>query len=226
MIATGALPLVLWLSPNFPVGAFAYSHGLEWACESGDVRDAADLADWLGTLLRQGAPRNDAILLSEAFRATARRDGGALREIGELALALATSGERRLETVAQGNAFRLAVANTWPCAALDLIGPALAPDIAYPVALGAAAAGHDLPLDATLDLFVLGFVQNGVSAALRLGVVGQTDGQKVLAALLPAVPEVARACQDAGLDDLGTSAFRGDLASIRHETQYSRLFRS
>jgi urease accessory protein len=220
------LPLAVWFSPMFPVGAFAYSHGLEWAHEAGDISNADDLRDWLATLVRRGALHNDAVLLGAAYRAAVQGDAQRLAEINGLALAMATSRERRLETATQGNAFLLAIGKSWPCATLDLLGEASGEDVAYPVAVAITAAGHNLPLDATLDMFCLGFVSNLVSAAIRLGIVGQTDGQNVIVALMPIIRETARDCAGKDLDDLGGSAFRSDLASLKHETQYTRLFRS
>lgn len=214
------LPLSIWLSPAFPVGAFAYSHGLEWAVECGMVRDAASLREWSCDLLAHGSARNDAILLAEAWRGA--RDPARLANVHELALALAPSRERRLETSAQGAAFVTAIRAAWPCGTLD----ALDGDVAYPVALGAAAAGHDLPLLPTLEQFLLAFVANLVSAAVRLGPIGQTDGQRVTAALLPLIRETALFAHDSTLDELGSATLASDLASMQHETQYSRLFRS
>jgi urease accessory protein len=218
------LPLAVWFSPMFPVGAFAYSHGLEWAQEAGDITDADDLRDWLTTLVQRGTLHNDAIVLGEAYGAALQEDAQRLAEINELALAMATSRERRLETATQGNAFLLAIKKSWPCENLDLLDAS--EDVAYPVAVALATAGHNLPFDATLDMFCLGFVSNLVSAAIRLGIIGQTDGQRVLAALVPIIRETARERAGNDLDDLGGSAFRSDLASLCHETQYTRLFRS
>jgi urease accessory protein len=220
------LPLAIWFSPMFPVGAFAYSHGLEWAQEAGDIADADDLHDWLATLVQRGALHNDAILLAAAYRGAIERDADRLAEVNELALAMATSRERRLETATQGNAFLLAIRKSWPCASLDLLGETGEEDVAYPIAVAIAAAGHQLPLHATLDMFCLGFVSNLVSAAIRLGIIGQSDGQSVIAALIPIIRETAQSCASKCLDDLGGSAFRSDLASLQHETQYTRLFRS
>jgi urease accessory protein len=218
------LPLAVWFSPMFPVGAFAYSHGLEWAHEAGDISNADDLRDWLTTLAQRGALHNDPIVLGAAYRAALQGDAQRLAEINELALAIATSRERRLEAATQGNAFVLAIRKSWPCASLDLMPESQ--DVAYPIAVALAAAGHRLPLDATLDMYCLGFVSNLVSAAIRLGIIGQTDGQRVLAALMPIIRETARECAGKDLDDLGGSAFRSDIGSLRHETQYTRLFRS
>ena len=218
------LPLAIWFSPMFPVGAFAYSHGLEWAHEAGDLADADDLRDWLETLVERGALHNDAILLGEAYRAAMQSDACRLANVNELALAMATGRERRLETTTQGNAFMLAIRKSWLCASLDLLEAS--EDVAYPVAAALAAAGHDLPLDATLDMYCLGFVSNLISAAIRLGIIGQSDGQRVIAALIPTIRATAQACASKTLDDLGGAAFRSDLASLKHETQYTRLFRS
>ncbi len=220
------LPLLVWLSPSFPVGAFAYSHGLEWAQEAGDIRDAASLSEWLRDLLAFGAARNDAVLFVEAYRSAQSGDGARLSAAAELALALATSSERRLETVTQGDAFLLAIAKSWPCEAVARFRADRSGSTPYPVAVAVAAAGHRIPLSESLSAFVLGFVANLVSAAVRLGIVGQTDGQRVIAGLMPAIGELAAFAETSTLDDLGGAAFRSDLAALRHETQYTRLFRS
>lgn len=220
------LPLMVWLSPSFPVGAFAYSHGLEWAFESGDLHDAATLRDWLDALVSHGSLRNDLILFACAARAIETREDAALIEVAELALALANSAERRLETVTQGNAFVSALRAAWPCAAIERLKAVWDADVAYPVAVAVASAGHILPLPAALEAYGLAFVANLVSASVRLGIVGQTDGQKITAGLVPALQEAADAAGSATLDDLGGCTLRSDIASLRHETQYSRLFRS
>ncbi|MDU0341721.1 urease accessory protein UreF [Bosea rubneri] len=220
------LPLMIWLSPSFPVGGFAYSHGLEWAFEVGDLTEAQGLEDWLGVLVEHGSLRNDLILFAAAWRASGDGDGKGLGEVAELALALANSAERRLETVTQGNAFIAAIAASWPCASVDALKAAWPGDVAYPVAVAVAGSGHGLPLLPSLEAFSLAFVANLVSAAVRLGIVGQTDGQRVTAGLAPLLRSAATRAEAAALDALGSCAFRSDLASLRHETQYSRLFRS
>ncbi len=171
-----------------------------------------------------GAPRADAILFASAFRAAEVPDWPALIETNALAAALCLSAERRLETTAQGAAFVKAARVSWDCEPLQRLG---AHDpIAYPIAVAAAAAGHGLPLQASLDAFALALVANGVSAVVRLGPIGQSDGQAVLAALIPEIRSLTRAAALTDLTDLGGGAFRSDIAAMRHETQYSRLFRS
>ena len=169
MADAGLLVLQVWLSPAFPVGAFAYSHGLEWAVETGQVSDAASAQAWIADLLDHGSGRNDAVLLAAAYRAAESADRAALRRAAELALALQPSGERRLEATAQGNAFMIAVRSAWPCAAVDAFAADWTDDVAYPVALGVAAAGHGAPLAAVLEAALLAFVGNLVSAVVRLG---------------------------------------------------------
>ncbi len=220
-----SLPLFIWLSPSFPVGAFAYSHGLEQAVETGDIADAASLQMWIHDLLHHGSGRNDCVLLVEAWSAARVKDFDRLRAVNELALALAPSAERYLETRSQGNAFVLAIASAWPCPMLDELKRADG-DVAYVVALATAASVHQCPLRATLEAALLAFVANLVSAAVRLGPIGQTDGQKIIAACVADVRAIAEQAETSSLADLGGSSLRADLLSMRHETQYSRLFRS
>jgi len=207
------LTLTQWLSPAFPVGAFSYSHGLEWAVEAGEVTDAPSFQDWLAAILNDGAGRNDAILLVAAYRA----HGTALPEINALSRALAPSRERLMETGQQGAAFANTASDIWPVSL---------PGLTYPVAVGAAARAMGLPLAQTLAMYLHGFAGNLTSAAIRLVPLGQTAGQAVLAALAPVCSEIAEQAQAQTLDDLGSCAFMADIASMKHETQYTRLFQS
>ena len=220
--------LLAWLSPSFPVGAYTYSHGLEWAIEDGTVADAGDLLAWLGEVLVHGGGRNDAVLFAHAWRAAADDDQGRLRDVADLAAALQPSKERHLETTAQGSAFLRAVLAAWPNERLETLAEGLGVDaeLAYPVAVAMAAAAHDIPLAPSLVAYLGGFVANIVSAGVRAIPIGQTDGQKTVAALGPVTEAVAMFAVTAGLDELGGIALRADIASMKHETQYTRLFRS
>jgi urease accessory protein len=220
------LPLLAWLSPSYPVGAYAYSHGLEWAVEAGDVADERSLAEWLSDVIEHGAGRNDAILLAHAHRAACAGDLGALAEANDLALALAPSRELRLETSQQGRSFLDATLAAWATLALADLAAALTAEVAYPIAVGTCAAAHEVPLAPTLEGYLLAFVQNLVSAAVRLAPIGQTGGTRVVAGLAPTVGALAAAVPDLTLDDIGGATFRADLGSFLHETQYTRLFRS
>jgi urease accessory protein len=218
--------LLAWLSPSYPVGAFSYSSGIEWAVEAGDIKDAESLRGWLSVMLTEGGGFCDAVLFAHAYRAAVAADDKALRAVAELAAALAPSKERHLETTAQGNAFIAATAAAWPCDALDRLKKIWDGPVAYPVAVAAAAAGHGIALDAALAGFLQAIAANWVSAGVRLIPLGQTDGQRTLAALEADVAATAQRALSTPLDEIGSATFRADLASARHETQYTRLFRS
>ncbi|MEM8760870.1 MAG: urease accessory UreF family protein [Pseudomonadota bacterium] len=212
--------LQAWLSPGYPTGAFAYSHGLEQAIADGDIHDPASLETWLTGLLEHGGGRTDALLIAEAWRAP--DDDGSI----ERSRALASSVERLTETEAQGRAFAAvtAAAYTGP------IGTDAAPP--YPVALGRAARCAGIPLAALLPLALQAFATNLISAAVRLVPLGQTDAQRVVHRLLPVIADVAAEAQHAAeeaaapLDAHGSACFRGDIAAMRHETLQTRLFRT
>ena len=220
--AAGLLRLLAWLSPAFPTGGFAWSHGIEWAVEAGDVRDADSLRDWLGDLLVHGAGRNDAILLRHAHRAAA--DPDALAAVCEHGLAAQPAAERRAESVGQGNAFALA-AVAWGAAPLPALAARMG-DIPYSVAVGALAGAHGIAEDDAALGLLQAFAANLISAAVRLVPLGQSAGLGVLAALAPTLLAVAAATRATTLDELGGACFRADTAAMRHETQYTRLFRS
>ena len=205
------LTLTQWLSPAYPVGAFAWSHGLERAVGRGDVASAHDLQDWLTCVFEQGAGRSDAILLCAAHGADD------VAPIAELAAALAPSLERRNETLQQGAAFAATTRAVWN---LDV------PDMAYPVAVGRAAGLIDLPIRPTVQVWLQTFASNLVQAAQRLMPLGQTEGQRILAALGPICIDVGTQASKAALDDIGSATFAVDTASMQHEAQYSRIFRS
>lgn len=219
------LALLAWASPAYPVGAFAYSHGVEWAIESGDVSDGESLYLWLSDILNVGSGRNDAILFAAAWRAAAN-DPTELTDTAELAVALAGSSERRLESLQQGAGFLAATRAAWPSATLETCAAAIGADTAYSVCFAAAVAARGLPLRPALDIYLSAFASNLVSATVRLSIIGQTEGQKIVARLSADIGPLAATAEQTTLDDLGGCAFRADLAALHHETQYSRLFRS
>jgi urease accessory protein len=218
--------LMTWLSPSFPVGAFSYSSGIEWAVEAGDITDAASLRQWLSSMLTDGAGICDSIFLVHTYRAASANDEVLLAEIAELASAFVPSRERHLETTAQGRAFIEIARAAWHNEVLDGLVAACESAIVYPVAVGLVSAAHAIPLAPTVHAFLHAVTSNWISAGARLVPLGQTDSQRLLAYLEPVVADTARHALAASLDDLGSATFRADLASMRHETQYTRLFRS
>jgi len=224
-LATGASlwRLLLWCSPAFPVGAYTHSHGLEWSVETGDIHDAASLSAWLDDLIAHGAGWSDSVFLAHAHRAAARGDPLALATIAVQAAVFAPGLERQVEQCAQGAAFARALAAAWPALAAALPDASRLP---YAVALGAACGAAGVPRADALLAHLQAFAGMVVSAAVRLVPLGQSDGLRVIAALEPRVREIADRAAEAPLCSVGGACFRADIASMAHETQYTRLFRT
>jgi urease accessory protein len=206
------LLLLTWMSPAFPTGAFAYSHGLEWAIDFGTIRNAADLKSWIGDLITQGSGWNDAVLFARCWEEDAS-------ELNALAIALATSRERHLETTQLGRAFRIA-AGVFSAPVLE------DEEIAYPVAAGSACAAMGIDRTQALLAYLQGFAASLTSVAVRLVPIGQTAGLEVLRDLAPVISATASRAATARLDDLGAITLLADIAAMHHETQRSRVFRT
>jgi len=231
--------LLIWLSPAFPIGSFAYSQGLEWAVECGWINDSDTLQTWLRTLTMHGSLHNDLVLLSEAYRAP---NQAALDQIAELGAALQPSAERSAEANQQGASFLIAYQESWAGHESSAQTAAARPNtvhtnddpnrittdqpVTLPIAVAIAARSNELPLAPTLEAYAIAFHSNLVSAAIRLSVIGQFDGQRILAALMPDIRVVSQTATRATLDDLGSTTFASDIAAMKHETQHTRLFRS
>lgn len=209
------LRLMTWLSPAFPIGAFSYSHGLERAVHDGLAGDRATLIEWLTDLVNHGSAWNDAVLLAAAWRS----DGDGVEALSELAEAMAGARERHMETMLQGEAFSTAVA-AWPGQTGTVTSTA------YPVAVGAAARCAGIALEPALAAHLHGFASNLVQAAVRLVPLGQTDGVAAMAALEGVILETASRAAASDLDDLGSATVMSEIVTMKHETQYSRVFRS
>lgn len=213
-IDTDILTLNQWFSPSYPIGAFSYSHGLEWAAASGAVTDAASLKMWIEGVLQYGAGQSDALFLAASYWAASSKE---VSEIDALARAFTASAERLLETTAQGAAFCKATSDVWGA---DL------PELAYPVAVGRAARLEDLPLDLTAQMYLHSFASNIVMAATRLAPVGQTEAQALIHELAPLCAEIAEQTETGDLEALSGTAFLADIQAMQHETQHSRIFRT
>lgn len=208
------LTLAQWLSPAYPVGAFAYSHGLERLVHSGAVHDAASLRDWLRDVLEHGAGWSDALFLIAAWQAESR---AAVTDIDDMARAFAGPAERRCETTQQGAAFCSVTAAVWDVALNDLT---------YPVAIGCAARHARLPLEPTVRMYLHAFISNLASAAQRLMPMGQTAAQGVIRDMAQLCTHQARSALDADPSDLSGIAFLSEIAAMQHETQQPRIFRT
>jgi urease accessory protein len=218
--------LLTWLSPAYPIGAYSYSHGIEYAVEAGLVTNSATLVDYVTTVLELGGGHSDAALLVAAWGAARDLDHARLDEIADLASAWRGTAELALEAEMQGRAFLSTTLAAWPQSELDAFAARRAGAIALPVAVGVVAAFHGVELTAVLIAYLHASAANLVSAGIRLIPLGQTDGQRALAALEPVVERVTIAAQRTPLEEVTTGAPIIDWCSMRHETQYTRLFRS
>jgi urease accessory protein len=239
MTTDGLYRLLAWSSPAFPTGAFSYSHGFEAAAADGAVYDRATLEAWIRATIVHGSGRVDADILRDAWRAAAVGDAALLAEVNRRSCAYRATAELALEAAQQGAAFRAAYNGAWAAPHPDPLpargereGSACAEGEGQPfgdchaAAFGAAAARGGIGLSDALTAYLCAFAANLMSAGLRLGIVGQTDGQRILAALESAMAAAVEACLSRQAEDFGTATFALDLASMAHETQYSRLFRS
>jgi urease accessory protein len=223
------LRLQSWLSPAFPTGSYSYSHALEWAVEAGHIHDRQSLVDWLEADLRYGSGRNEAIFFSEAWRSALGDDRTRLAEIAELAAAFRGTSEFALESSQQAAACLATLRRVWPDPVLDGLAKILCEHRVPPavaVVLGVASASLGIPARVALPAFLQSYVANLVTAGVRLVPLGQTDGQFAIARLEQSVTTTSVQAEHATIDDLGSAAFMVDLASMAHETQYTRLFRS
>lgn len=211
--------LLTWLSPAFPVGAFAWSAGLETAIANGKVNDRASTLEWISGALHHGGLKTDAILLAQAHAGHASPD--TLAELADLCLALTPARERHTETTVTGSAFALA-ASAWPTDTL-LTLPNPCP---YPIAVGALTGAHKIDPRDSLVAFLTATVHSQVSVSVRLVPIGQNDGLSIMAELEPEIATLAALCLNATLDDIGGVAYGADIAQMQHETLPTRIFRS
>ena len=246
----GLYRLLAWASPAFPTGGFSYSHGLEAAVADGAVHDRASLQGWIAAVVAKGSGRVDADILRDAWRAAAAGDEPAATDANRRGVAYRATAELALESSQQGAAFLTAYEAAWagphpnpspqagegtgtradalppPQAGEGRGGGSLGSEICHAAVFGTAAARAGIALADALTAYLQTFAANLMSAGLRLGIIGQSDGQRVLAALEPVVGAAVAASLLRDIQDFGAATFAVDLVSMAHETQYTRLFRS
>ena len=205
------ITVMQWLSPAFPIGGFAYSHGLEWAINKGYVSNREELQKWISDLLEYGSLKNDAILIKLVLK------GSDPKEINELAIALCPANERLSETQLQGGAFCKIMREVW---SLEI------DDLALPIALALAAKNENIDQNLVVPAYLHSFCSNLISVAMRLIPIGQTDGQKTLRELSPLISDSVRAVAKSDKDDLGSACFLSDVSAMQHEYLQPRVFKT
>jgi urease accessory protein len=210
MISPDYLRAVQYLSPAFPIGAFAYSQGLEYAISAELVTDSASLQNWISAQILHGSARADAILIARARQ-------GDWDDLADLAYALAPSLERALELREMGRAYGVQIS--------ALMGQEF-PALPLPVAIGLSMRDLNLPSTDILALYLQGFAAQMVSVGVRFIPLGQSAGQAVLAALGTDILQTAQYAANAALADISSSTLGADMAQMLHETQDVRIYRT
>jgi urease accessory protein len=201
--------LFSWFSPNFPIGSFNFSHGLEAAVEMKFIHDSFTLENWISNLITDGSGKTDVILLSNAYRG---------KNINELALALCPSKERWIESIKLGKSFSKNIRDNWSYNIED--------DLAFPVALGKAGSFFSIPLDQLLIIFLQSFASNLITFGIKHIPLGQSAGQKILINLIPVIQAQSMKYKNYDIKDIGSSAFISDLASMYHENLKNRIYQT
>ena len=201
--------LFSWFSPNFPIGSFNFSHGLETAVEMKFIHDNFTLENWISNLITDGSGKTDIILLSNAYRG---------KNINELALALCPSKERWIESIKLGKSFSKNIRDNWSYNIED--------DLAFPVALGKAGSFFSIPLDQLLIIFLQSFASNLITFGMKHIPLGQSAGQKILINLIPVIQAQSMKYKNYDITDIGSSAFISDLASMYHENLKNRIYQT
>ena len=219
------MTVMQWMSPAFPIGAFAYSHGLEWAIDKGHVSNGKKLQNWIADLLEYGSLRTDAIFISLILR------GHDAKKMNELSIALCPAGERLLETKLQGSAFAKVIEDVWK----QDIG-----DLSLPIAVALAASLvkninpslclSNLPIGKILEGYLIKSItlsgSNLVSVAIRLIPIGQTEGQRIMLELSSKISDLVQSASESEIDDLNSACFFSDISAMEHEYLQPRIFKT
>jgi urease accessory protein len=210
-------------SPTLPVGAYTYSQGLEWAVDAGTVGDEATALAWIGDVLAHGVARGEAVYLAHMMAAWADGDDARLARLDDEFIASRESAELRAETLQMGHSLKRLLGDL-PEFPAHRLAPFAQPS--FPLAWSCAASAWSIPPEDALAAYLWAWAENQVMAALKAVPLGQTAGQRLLLSLGERLPGLAAAAVVAPIE-AATNFLPGlAIASCRHETQYSRLFRS
>ena len=225
----GLMKLMTLLSPSFPVGAYTYSHGVEFAVEQSLVTSGENLKTWIEGALLFGGGKSDGMIFCRAWALARDGDIEGLVDLNAFATTFRPTAELALESEAQGRAFMTTVLELTPQDQTKAFSAALKKSdqiASYPVAVGAVAAFEEIACHPALIAFLHAFVSNLVSAGVRLVPLGQTAGQQAVVGLEATIEAAAENIEQTDFRDIGSAAPVIDWTSMQHETQYTRLFRS
>lgn len=222
---SGLLQLIWLASPALPIGGFSYSEGLEAAIEQGLVHNEASASDWLVHQLHLTQSRGDLAVLAQAIPAWQAHDVARLQALNDWVMATRETAEMRLQAEQMGRSLLDWLRNLQQASDTQLDCCAQLPPT-YPLAMALALSLAQAPIEQALQASAFGWAENMTQAALKGVPLGQSAGQRMLARLALEIPQAVQTALH--LDDAKRQAFSPMLAilSARHETQYSRLFRS
>ena len=199
--------LQIWFSSSFPIGSYAYSHGVESLIDTKKIQNKSDVIEFLEAVLNYGTLRNDYIFIKSIYNNL---------EINDLILSNATSKERQIEMIAIGNSFRNIMRDSW-----DLN---LKENSAFIYCLSKAAIYFNIDFNDLIKFYFQSFISNLITVCVKHIPVSQKDGQSINVMFINKIQDFINNSKDLTLDDIGTTFFIGDLFSMKHENQETRIY--
>ncbi len=199
--------LQIWFSSSFPIGSYAYSHGLESLIDNKKIKDKFDVIEFLEAVLFYGTLRNDYIFLKSIYNNI---------EINDLILSSATSKERQIEMIAMANSFRKIMRDSWELHLED--------NTAFIYCIGKAAMHFNIDLDNLIKFYFQSFISNLINVCVKHIPISQKDGQKINVMFINKIQNFLNNNTNLNLNDIGTTFFIGDLFSMKHEKQDTRIY--
>lgn len=199
--------LQIWFSSSFPIGSYAYSHGVESLIDTKKIQNKSDVIEFLEAVLNYGTLRNDYIFIKSIYNNL---------EINDLILSNATSKERQIEMIAMGNSFRNIMRDSW-----DLN---LQENSAFIYCLSKAAIYFNIDFNDLIKFYFQSFISNLITVCVKHIPVSQKDGQSINVMFINKIQDFINNSKDLTIDDIGTTFFIGDLFSMKHENQETRIY--
>ena len=199
--------LQIWFSSSFPIGSYAYSHGLESLIDNKKIENKSDVIEFLEAVLFYGTLRNDYIFLKSIYNNL---------EINDVILSSATSKERQIEMISMGNSFRKIMRDSWELHLED--------HTAFIYCIGKAAIHFNIDLDSLSKFYIQSFISNLITVCVKHIPISQKDGQSINVMFINKIQDFINNSKDLTIDDIGTTFFIGDLFSMKHENQETRIY--
>ena len=199
--------LQIWFSSSFPVGSYAYSHGLEAIIDNKLIKNKNDVEEFLNALLFNGTLRNEYIFIKSIYEG---------KEINDLILSSASSKERQIEMIDMGNSFRKIMKQSWDFE--------LAENTAFTYCLTKAAIHFNIKFEYLIKFYLQSFISNLINVCVKHIPISQKDGQKLNVIYINKIQDFLQKSEKLNLEDIGSIFFIGDLFSIKHENLETRIY--